>query len=451
LSYTYDGAGNLKTMTENGITITLNYPSPNYLNELQSTSVGGVTKTTYAYDGDGNMVSRNGTAQTFTYNFMDQMVKAKVGPTTETNVFDGLGRRISRTVGGVTTSWAYIGDKVLYEQNMTNGQVTGRIDHIYADGFQVAEVVNGVTYYPVQNYVGSTVKVMSNSVPPGTSFSASYYPYGRISVSVNTLHETLRFTEMPYDSLTGLYFMGTRFYDPTIGRFVQMATSAGVLPNPLSLNRYAYAGDNPMSFSDRSGFDWWTDAQNWWNSQPAWAKAGMAVGAGIAIGVAICVTIVGCFGPAEAAGVSVAGIGLGDLAVTGSGLAVGTAAAVVENVLGDSINTLLTRAFPNGFKMSILSEDTPVFRYFGGFVGKIGSFFTPEYFADSDIAIQRLSLEETGNTAEQMVPAVLRAGTVVFQGTTAGGAWQYLVVNAFSSEGPAAIDQVVWGVPRMVG
>jgi RHS repeat-associated protein len=253
--YTYDSAGNLKTMTENGATTTLNYPSPDYSNELSSTSVRGVPKTTYTYDKDGNMITRNGTAWRFYYNYQDEMTKAvQSGQTVETNLFDGLGRRISRTEGSVTTTYAYIGDRVLYEQNSTGGTVTSRIDHVYGDGFQVAEVVDGVTYYPVQDYVGSTVKVSTNSDPPGTSFAASYYPWGNAVITVPG-SESLKFTGMPYDGATGLYLFGTRFYDPTIGRFVQQDPSAGSLSDPLSLNRYAYAEDNPTTFSDPTGYD----------------------------------------------------------------------------------------------------------------------------------------------------------------------------------------------------
>jgi hypothetical protein len=55
-----------------------------------------------------------------------------------TNFIDGLSGRVSRTVGSVPPEWAYIGDKIPYEQNVTNGHLTGRIDHVYANGFQAA-------------------------------------------------------------------------------------------------------------------------------------------------------------------------------------------------------------------------------------------------------------------------------------------------------------------------
>ncbi|MGB4979955.1 MAG: RHS repeat-associated core domain-containing protein, partial [Anaerolineae bacterium] len=50
-----------------------------------------------------------------------------------------------------------------------------------------------------------------------------------------------------------MYFYNARYYDPALGRFAQADT---LIPNPgnlQSLNRYAYAANNPLRFSDPSG------------------------------------------------------------------------------------------------------------------------------------------------------------------------------------------------------
>ncbi|NOX63382.1 MAG: RHS repeat-associated core domain-containing protein, partial [Chloroflexi bacterium] len=49
----------------------------------------------------------------------------------------------------------------------------------------------------------------------------------------------------------GLYFYKSRYYDPTLGRFIQPDT---IVPNPgdpQSLNRYAYVLNNPLRYTDR--------------------------------------------------------------------------------------------------------------------------------------------------------------------------------------------------------
>jgi len=51
-----------------------------------------------------------------------------------------------------------------------------------------------------------------------------------------------------------IYYYGARFYDPEIGRFLTPDTEAGANPLlPNALNRYAYAGGNPIIYEDPSG------------------------------------------------------------------------------------------------------------------------------------------------------------------------------------------------------
>lgn len=57
-----------------------------------------------------------------------------------------------------------------------------------------------------------------------------------------------------YDSATGLYHIGARYYDPNFDRWTQMdPVYMGTMSNPQSLDGYAYALDNPVNFVDLSG------------------------------------------------------------------------------------------------------------------------------------------------------------------------------------------------------
>src|SRR5205085_10231034 len=52
--------------------------------------------------------------------------------------------------------------------------------------------------------------------------------------------------------------MGARYYSPGLGRFVQadpLYIEMHRLGNPQLLNLYAYAGNNPTTFSDTTGLD----------------------------------------------------------------------------------------------------------------------------------------------------------------------------------------------------
>ena len=51
----------------------------------------------------------------------------------------------------------------------------------------------------------------------------------------------------------GLYFYNSRYYDSSLGRFLQPDT---IVPNPgdpQDLNRYTYARSNPIRYSDPTG------------------------------------------------------------------------------------------------------------------------------------------------------------------------------------------------------
>ncbi len=55
------------------------------------------------------------------------------------------------------------------------------------------------------------------------------------------------------DELTGFVYLRARYMNPATGTFISEDTFGGVLSSPITLNRYAYAGQNPVNFVDPSG------------------------------------------------------------------------------------------------------------------------------------------------------------------------------------------------------
>ena len=53
--------------------------------------------------------------------------------------------------------------------------------------------------------------------------------------------------------ITGLEYLRSRYYDTSVGRFNKPDTYLGDITNPQSLNRYAYAENNPVNYVDPSG------------------------------------------------------------------------------------------------------------------------------------------------------------------------------------------------------
>ncbi|WNS43277.1 RHS repeat-associated core domain-containing protein [Paenibacillus sp. MMS20-IR301] len=56
------------------------------------------------------------------------------------------------------------------------------------------------------------------------------------------------------DSGSGLYYLLKRYYDLYIGRFLSEDSYWGEDNNPLSLNLYAYANNDPGQYIDQAGY-----------------------------------------------------------------------------------------------------------------------------------------------------------------------------------------------------
>lgn len=88
----------------------------------------------------------------------------------------------------------------------------------------------------------------------GTLVSTYQYdPYGNLTSSTGSVANPWRFAGGYFDSSTGLYKYGTRYYNPGFGRWSQQDPLRGQLNDPTSLNRYLYAGDDPVNVTDPSG------------------------------------------------------------------------------------------------------------------------------------------------------------------------------------------------------
>jgi len=81
----------------------------------------------------------------------------------------------------------------------------------------------------------------------------AYYPYGGTRINTGTVNVPYKYTGKELDASTGLYFYEARYHDPALGRFI---TADTIVPNPRDpqdLNRYTYAGNNPLLYTDPTG------------------------------------------------------------------------------------------------------------------------------------------------------------------------------------------------------
>jgi RHS repeat-associated protein len=61
------------------------------------------------------------------------------------------------------------------------------------------------------------------------------------------------FTGEQFDPSANLYYLRARYYNPTVGRFIQKDPFPGLLTQPQTLNPYAYVVNNPVNLTDPSG------------------------------------------------------------------------------------------------------------------------------------------------------------------------------------------------------
>ena len=161
-------------------------------------------------------------------------------------VYDGDGGRVKKITPDATTT--YIGS--LYEIQDTNNEI--RITkHIFKGSTRLASKTNDDIIYYHGDHLGS-----SNLLTDSDGFQVKrleYEPFGTTYVDEGTTDTNYRFTGKELIDETGLYDYGSRFYDPKLGRFIQPDTIVTNPSDPQDLNRYTYAGNNPLKYTDPSG------------------------------------------------------------------------------------------------------------------------------------------------------------------------------------------------------
>jgi RHS repeat-associated protein len=195
-----------------------------------------------------------GAGRTLAYDYDNRLTQVVSGTITTTMVYDGDGGRVKKIVaqGDVITTTVYIGK--LFE--VTAGVA---IRHIFAGDNRVADVrvPGGVLYYH-SDHLGSA-NVISNEAGQRAEL-LEYYPFGEIRVKIlsDGVDVAHKFTGKELDAETGLYFYEARYYDPALARFITPDTIISQPGDPQDFNRYTYARNNPLKYTDPTGhkFKW---------------------------------------------------------------------------------------------------------------------------------------------------------------------------------------------------
>ncbi len=170
-------------------------------------------------------------------------------------LFNASGQRISKTVGGTTYNYHYLGDQLV---EMAWG--ANRMHFTYDAVGPMSVNFNGTEYFYLKNAQGDVTGLVDSTGAKVVAYT--YGPWGEAWGVSGTLASTLgdlnpfRYRGYVYDAETGLYYLNSRYYNPTWGRFINADVIMGANSDAGTYNLFAYCGNNPVIRCDKGGMLW---------------------------------------------------------------------------------------------------------------------------------------------------------------------------------------------------
>ena len=264
-TYTYDGVNRLLTAvaTPSGSgTVSYNLNFNNYdrygnMTCVQNANTNGPCPQ-WAYNPSTNQLTTSG----FTYDAAGNLTADVSNPTHHTYQWDAEGR-VASVDSGSTWSFTYnaLAERVqmatpsgtqelMYDPNGVWLGIYGVLDTLPWGGGFFAWYNGTDTYFHHINNLSST-SMLTNHAGTGVE-DMLFYPWGDVWKSWGV--GGYNFAEMPYyDPVTNTSLTPFRLQSPGLGRWLSPDPLGGDVTNPQTLNRYAYALNNPTSFTDPLG------------------------------------------------------------------------------------------------------------------------------------------------------------------------------------------------------
>jgi len=263
---TYDRLGNITSKSDVGAYSTaatsicaVNAPRPHAV-----TAVSGTKNTTYCYDANGDLTSGDGRMVTYSAFGMPvaitqtlRSIEIAYGPDRarfKRVDINETGTKTTRYIAGGALEIVAGGGQTVYK---THVGVAVIIDAIGAQS-------TTETRYLLKDHLGSTDVILDadGAVVDRMSFDAwgkrreiAWAAFLPVPASLwQTQLVTRGFTGHEQLDPVGLVHMNGRVYDPELGRFLSADPHIQDVTNGQALNRYSYVLNNPLSFTDPSGF-----------------------------------------------------------------------------------------------------------------------------------------------------------------------------------------------------
>ena len=264
VEYWYDRVGNrlqrVRTVDSATMTEVLTYDDAN--------RVATVNGQAWQHDANGNVTMRvvNGESWVLQYDSQDNLVRVqRVGASAGVvYAYDGLGRRVRTQDGvdGAVVEYAYSGSTLVAER-----RGNAWVPMVY--GLELVQRGDMSQYW---SWRGDLVATNGVSAPaqPAPVVDA----FGDLVSGSPDVYAWNGAWGYRYEAHTGgLVKVGVRWYDPTIGRFLQKDPWLGTPALPLTLNAYGYCVNDPIQLTDPDGERWRDAFHAWAVAIEIWIKA----------------------------------------------------------------------------------------------------------------------------------------------------------------------------------
>ena len=265
LALNYDSSGNITYKSDVG-----NYSYGNNAGPHAVTSAGGIS---YSYDSNGNQTSGDG--RNIDYTVFDKAWRiSKEQIKTEFSYGIGNSRYQRKDYNSLILqkTTTYLGSVELIEQTGSNPYFKRYLGGVAIANFYPTTQTQ-YTQYLLKDHIGSIHTVLGEQGEilarmhfgafgerQGSATNATAMDWqnplltGMATLDFLNNITTRGFTGHEMVDDLGIIHMNGRIYDQKLGRFLQADPIVQAPKNSQSLNRYTYAFNNPLSFTDPSGY-----------------------------------------------------------------------------------------------------------------------------------------------------------------------------------------------------
>ncbi len=233
---------------------------------LSTTKVDTETTLDYTYDLDGIRTGKTSVVQQYGYGpSSGGGVVASIG---ENTVEPNATSYVRYLIGTATVQHSYVTQNgKIVRETIGSGANAQVLDFIYDESGKpfALKYTNGTeetkTYYYVLNLQGDVVELVEYEhnglmYTMTTVASYTYNAWGEILTATGEMASInpLRYRGYYYDAETGFYYLQSRYYDPTMHRFINADSLASAGQGILGHNMFAYCNNSPSMLKDFSGY-----------------------------------------------------------------------------------------------------------------------------------------------------------------------------------------------------